>query len=164
MRIKGIGRSKAQRMVALAELTRRMFLHRKETAPMMDKPEVVTEFLRPYVTGLTVEKFWVLCRNRRNRLIKLVELTSGLADTTLVHPREVFRAAIREGGCCQIVVGHNHPSGDPSPSSNDFTITRTLRAAATTIGIGLLDHVVVGTSEADPTRKGYFSFREAGVV
>jgi DNA repair protein RadC len=81
----------------------------------------------------------------------------------LVHPREAFRAAIQNGATA-IVCAHNHPSGDPAPSSADIQVTRRLREAAVAIDIELIDHVVVGEKAADPANRGFYSFREAGLL
>jgi DNA repair protein RadC len=94
-RHQGIGPGKGRQLAAVAEIARRMIRGAGER-PLLDRPESVAAYLRPMVTGLQVEKFWVLCLNRRNRLLKQVELTSGTATATLAHPREVFRTAIRE--------------------------------------------------------------------
>jgi DNA repair protein RadC len=104
-----------------------------------------------------------LCLNRKNRLIKRVEITSGTATAALAHPREVFRAAIRESASA-VICAHNHPSGDPAPSAPDVQVTRQLREAAKAVDIELLDHVIVGRAAADPQGRGYFSFREAGML
>jgi DNA repair protein RadC len=134
-----------------------------EAAPLLNRPEIIAEYLAPIVRGLKVEKFWVFCLNRKNRLMKLVEITSGTATSTLAHPREVFRVAIQHGATA-IACAHNHPSGDPAPSAADLLITRQLREAAKTVDIDLLDHVVVGEVSADPSGVGYYSFRSAGLV
>ena len=162
-RLKGIGRVKALQLVTVMEIARRILSDQGEEQPLLDRPDRILEHLRPIVTGLEVEKFWVLCLNRRNRLLKRVELTSGTANATLAHPREVFRIAVRESASA-IVCAHNHPSGDPAPSAPDIQITRLLREAARTIDINLLDHVIIGRPLADPTGKGYYSFRESGVI
>jgi DNA repair protein RadC len=94
---------------------------------------------------------------------KLVEVTSGTATSCLAHPREVFRAAIREGAVAVVCV-HNHPSGDPAPSAADVQVTRQLREGAKAVDIEFLDHVIVGLAGTDPTGRGYYSFREAGVI
>ncbi len=130
-------------------------------APMLNRPELIAAHIAPYARGLHVEKFWVLCLNRKNRLIKQVEVTSGTATAALAHPREVYREAIRQSAT-GIVCIHNHPSGDPAPSTADVQVTRQLREAAKTVDIELLDHVIVGSASADPTGLGYFSFRSAG--
>ena len=129
----------------------------------MNRPELVAEYFAPIVQGLEIEKFWVMCLNRKNRLKRMVEITSGTATSSLAHPREVFRCAIREGATA-VVCAHNHPSGDPAPSAADVQVTRQLREAARAVDIDLLDHVVIGRAGADPTGLGYYSFRSAGVL
>jgi DNA repair protein RadC len=113
--------------------------------------------------GLEVEKFWVLCLNRKNRLMRRVEITSGIATASLAHPREVFREAIREAAV-SIVCVHNHPSGDPHPSAQDMQMTRQLREAAKVVAIELADHVILGRAVNDPTGLGFYSFRAAGFL
>jgi DNA repair protein RadC len=131
--------------------------------PLLNRPELIAAHMAPFARGLEVEKFWVLCLNRKNRLKKLVEVTSGTAANTLVHPREVFRSEIQHGSTA-IVCVHNHPSGDPQPSSADMQITKQLREASRTMDIHLLDHVIVGEAAADPAGLGYHSFRSAGIL
>lgn len=162
-RLRGIGRGKARQLAALIEVGRRMMKEPANAAPKMDRPEVIADYLAPIARGLAIEKFWVLCLNRKNRLIRLVEVTSGTATSALAHPREVFRCAIQHGATA-IVCAHNHPSGDPGASSADVQVTRQLREAAKAVDIELLDHVIVGEKSADPQARGYFSFREAGIL
>jgi len=104
-----------------------------------------------------------MCLNRKNRLLKRIEITSGTATAALAHPREVFRAALRESACAVVCV-HNHPSGDPAPSAPDLHVTRQLREASNAVDIQLLDHVILGTAANDPLARGYYSFREAGML
>lgn len=162
-KLKGIGRSKGLQLAAMTEIARRMMNPWRGGNPLMNKADLVTEYLKPIATGLEIEKFWVLCLNRKNRLLKLVEVSSGTATAALAHPREVFRAAIRESAAA-IVCVHNHPSGDPAPSAPDLQVTRQLREAARAVDIDLLDHVIVGRPECDPLSRGYFSFRDAGLL
>ncbi|MDO8632472.1 MAG: DNA repair protein RadC [Phycisphaerales bacterium] len=162
-RMKGIGRSKGLQLAAIAEIARRMMTAPRTTAPMLNRPESISAHFAPIVAGLQIEKFWVLCLNRRHRLLKRVEITSGTAHAALAHPREVYRAAIRESASA-IACVHNHPSGDPSPSPADVNVTRQLRDAAKAVDIELLDHVIVGRPESDPLGRGYYSFREAGIL
>ncbi len=131
--------------------------------PLLNRPELVFAHYRAQTAGLSVEKFWVLCLNRKNRLIRQVELTSGTATSSLAHPREVFREAVHHGATSVICV-HNHPSGDPAPSAADVQVTRQLREAAKALDIALLDHVIIGQAGADPQGRGFYSFREAGVL
>ena len=101
------------------------------------------------------EHFWVITLTTNNR-VKFVELVSlGTLNASLVHPREVFRRAIKHGAC-SIVVGHNHPSGNCKPSQEDIRLTRQLKESGAIIGIEVLDHVIIG----DRT----FSFREEGLI
>jgi DNA repair protein RadC len=162
-RVKGIGRVKALQLVAMMELARRVLAQNPAEAPVLDRPDRVFAHFQPVVAGLAVEKLWVLCLNRKNRLIKRVEVTSGTATGSLVHPREVFRTAIREAATTVICV-HNHPSGDPAPSAADLQVTRRLREAAQTVDIELADHLILGNRTADPAGRGYYSFREAGLL
>lgn len=160
---KGIGRVKALQLLAVMEVAKRVLSQERGRQPVLDQPETIARHLRPLCLGLAVEKFWVLCLNRRNRLLRQVEVTSGTAGSTLVHPREVFRAAI-ENAASAVVCVHNHPSGDPAPSAADVRVTRTLREAARTVDIALLDHIIIGDPGHDPTGLGHYSFRDAGVL
>jgi DNA repair protein RadC len=162
-RIKGIGPVKALQLMAVMEVARRVLAGASEERPLLNSPELVLRHFQSRLAGLTVEKFWVLCLNRKNRLLKQTEVTSGTATSSLVHPREVFREAIREGSTAVICV-HNHPSGDPAPSSADLTVTRQLREAAKAVDIELLDHVILGRPAADPRGLGHYSFRQAGLL
>lgn len=162
-KMKGIGQIKGLQLVAITEISRRMMAGERASTPIFSQAERIAEYFIPIVAGLEVEKFWVLCLNRKNRLLKRVEVTSGTATNSLVHPREVFREAIREGASA-IVCVHNHPSGDPTPSAADIQVTRQLREAAKTVCIDLLDHVVVGNAANDPTAQGFYSFRSAGLI
>ncbi len=161
--LKGIGRVKALQLIAVMEVARRVLAKNDEVLAALNRPELVLQHFQPQIAGLAVEKFWVLCLNRKNRLLKQVEITSGTATSSLAHPREVFRAAIRHGATA-VVCAHNHPSGDPAPSAADVQVTRQLRDAARAVDIELLDHVIVGRPAADPRGLGYYSFREAGVL
>jgi DNA repair protein RadC len=162
-KLKGIGRVKALQLVTTMEIARRVIGQQPGEAPLLNRADLVAKHLETFTCGLDVEKFWVLCLNRKNRLLKAVEITSGTATAALAHPREVFRAAIRESAAA-VVCAHNHPSGDPSPSAPDIHVTRQLREAAKTVDIELLDHVIVGRPTADPIGRGYYSFREAGML
>ncbi|MBA3848412.1 MAG: hypothetical protein C0502_00255 [Opitutus sp.] len=162
-RLKGIGRVKALQLVAVMEVARRVLADGGETDPLLNRPERVVEHLRPAFTGLQIEKFWVLCLNRKNRLLKQVEVTSGTATSSLAHPREVFREAIRQGAAA-VICAHNHPSGDPAPSAADVQLTRQLRDAAQAVDIELVDHVILGRPAADPHGAGFYSFRQGGVL
>ncbi len=162
-KLKGIGRVKAFQLLAVMEIARRVIGQQAGAEPLLDRPDRIYDYCQHFAAGLEVEKFWVLCLNAKRRLLKRVELTSGTAVTTLAHPREVFRVAMREGAS-SIVCVHNHPSGDPTPSPQDFKVTRLLRESGQTVDIPLADHVIIGRRASDPLGRGYHSFREGGVI
>jgi len=162
-KLKGIGRIKALQLVAIMEVARRAISLPQQESPVLNRADLIASYLENVASGLEVEKFWVLCLNRRNRLRKRVEISSGTASAALAHPREVYRSAIRESSSA-VVCAHNHPSGDPSPSAADIQLTRQLREAAAAVDIPLLDHVIIGRRGADPLGRGYYSFREAGLI
>jgi DNA repair protein RadC len=161
--LRGIGRVKSLQLVAAMEVARRAIRLPPDEPPVLNRADLIVAHLDSVTSGLEVEKFWVLCLNRRNRLRKRVEVSSGTATAALAHPREVFRSAIREAASAVVCV-HNHPSGDPSPSAADIQLTRQLREAAAAVDIPLLDHVIIGRRGADPLGRGYYSFREAGLL
>jgi DNA repair protein RadC len=109
------------------------------------------------------EQFWVILLDRKNRPKGRIMVTLGTVGSCLAHSREVFRPAII-GGASAIICVHNHPSGDPVPSGADMQMTRQLRDAAKVIDIVLHDHVIIGRASADPMARGWYSFREAGLI
>lgn len=124
----------------------------------------VAEYLRSaFDSHPTQESVYVILLNRKNMPLGRVHITLGTATNSLIHPREVFRPAIL-GSASAIIVAHNHPSGDPTPSSADIQVTRQLREAAKAVCIDLLDHVIVGDIASDPAGLGYYSFRNAGLI
>lgn len=158
--IKGIGRDKAITLKAAFVLARRIAEEIRAEKPLVDTPERVAELLRDESVNFEVEQFQVLLLNTRRRLIQRVLLSQGTLDTLLVHPRDVFRPAIAASAAAIILV-HNHPSGDPSPSEADIKVTRDLIRAGKLLKIEVLDHVILGSkTEARPS--GYASLRELG--
>jgi len=163
-RVKGIGKVKALQLMTVMEVARRVVAQAAAQDPEeLATPSAVYRHFIPLIAGLEVEKFWVLCLNRKFKLLKRAEITSGTATSSLAHPREVFREAIRVNASA-IVAVHNHPSGDPAPSKADLEVTKQMREAAQVVDIQLLDHIVLGRPGADPNRAGYFSFRDAGLL
>ena len=162
-RFYGVGKVKSLQLVALMEMARRIVSCQLEVKPILDTPEKVFRWLHPRTQGLDVERFWVLCLNRKNRLIHDLSISSGTATASLVHPREVFRAAIRHAATA-IICAHNHPSGDPSPSGADINVTRQLHRAAEAVQIDLLDHIIIGHIPHDPHGRGFYSFVEGGII
>jgi DNA repair protein RadC len=160
---KGVGRVKAQVILAALELARRLAQESLPKRYRVRTPEDAARLLRDTVRVLSSEVFWVLLLDTKNYLKRPpVEVTRGLLDASLVHPREVFRDAIRCATAAVVVV-HNHPSGDPTPSAEDVRITRQLVEAGKVVGISVLDHVVLGKSTQDGSRE-YMSLREEGLV
>ncbi len=162
-RICGIGKVKSLQLVAVGETARRMMLQGEPSDSAFDSPQRVFRYFQGITAGLSVEKFWILCLNRKNKLLRMATITTGTANSSLVHPREVYREAIRHGASAIIAI-HNHPSGDPQPSRADIQVTRQLKQAAAIIGIDLLDHVVIGSCNEDPCGRGFYSFQESGLL
>ncbi len=163
MRIRGIGKVKALQLLAVMDFAKRILEEENNAVSAFDSPELVARHFRPLVAGAEVEHFWVLCLDRKNRLLRRVEVTKGTATNCLVHAREVFREAIKISATA-IIAAHNHPSGDPAPSRADIQVTRQLREAAKVIGIEFTDHIIVGDCGRDPQGVGYYSFNDAGLV
>ena len=130
----------------------------------VDTPEKVVRYMTGAFTDCPVqESFYVVCLNQKSRPLSRTRITLGTLTSTLAHPREIFRVAIL-ASAAKIIVAHQHPSGDPGPSAADHLVTKQLHEAGKIMGIELIDHVVIGTKEDDPTRRGYFSFRQAGLI
>ena len=159
-KMNGIGRDKAATLVAAFALARRMEQERREDSPVLDNPATVVGFIRESLRLDSVESFHVLLLNTRKKLIRAEKISQGLLDTLLVHPREVFRAAIAANAAA-IVLVHNHPSGDPSPSEADIKVTRDLIRAGQLLKIEVVDHVIIGHASAERA-KDYSSLRELG--
>ena len=158
--ISGVGPDKAATLVAAFALARRMEQERREESPVLDNPATVVSFMRETNRLLNVESFQVLLLNTRKKLIRTEEISQGTLDTLLVHPREVFRAAI-VANAAGIILLHNHPSGDPTPSEADIKVTRDLIRAGQLLKIEVVDHVIIGRATAERA-KDYASLRELG--
>lgn len=138
----GMGPERAAQLLAALELGRR--LQRPcETRPRLKTPQEIFRYLAPELTALRKEVFHVLCLNARNVLLRDVRVAEGSASACPVDPREVFAAAL-QARASAIVIAHNHPSGDPEPSEADLALTRLLIDGGRLLGIGVLDHVVIG--------------------
>lgn len=141
-KIKGIGLAKAAQLKAAFELANR--LDEKTGAKLPVKtPEDVADLVRSHLRGKKREHFLAILLDTRNQLIKVAEIAIGSLDTSVVHPREVFKEAISASASSVIFV-HNHPSGDPEASTDDIKLTKRLAQAGEIIGIEVLDHVIIG--------------------
>jgi DNA repair protein RadC len=139
----GLSRLEALRLAAAFELGRRVEGARRPGRPLMRSAESVWRHLATQIRGCDRERFHVLLLDGKHRLIRAEAVSEGTLTTSLVHPREVFRPAVREAAAA-VVVAHNHPSGDPEPSEEDLEVTRRLLHTGRLLGIPLLDHVVMG--------------------
>jgi DNA repair protein RadC len=150
----GVGPARAAQIVAAIELGRRTLTRRAAARWQIKLPRDAADYLMPRFGGRGVEQFGVLLLDMKYRVIRPAILASGTLNSTIVQPREVFRVATI-GGAAAIVVFHNHPSGDPTPSPEDVELTQRLAAAGVLIGIDVIDHVILGEGR-------YWSFKERG--
>jgi DNA repair protein RadC len=158
--VKGIGRDKAVTLVAAFALARTMAQDLQRESPVLDHPDAIVRLLRDQNLVMDVETFQVLLLNTRRRLIRVDKISDGTLDTILVHPREVFRPAIAAGAAA-IILAHNHPSGDPTPSEADIKVTRDLIRGGQLLKIEVLDHIILGRATQERP-KDYASLRELG--
>ncbi len=159
----GMGKVKAQVLAAALELAKRLSEEAIPGARSLKTPEDVAQTLREEARTLKKERFWVLLLNAKNQMPRPpVLITEGLLDASLVHPREVFEPALRSATAA-IVLAHNHPSGDPTPSAEDIRVTKQIVAAGKIIKIDVLDHVVIGKPTSAQS-SDFVSMREAGLV
>lgn len=155
-RTSGVGRAKAARLAAALELGRRLSIEREPPPERIKGPTDVYRLCAPRLRDLAVEEFHVLALGSQSQVLADLLITRGILNSSLVHPREVFRAAIAEAAAGIIVV-HNHPSGDPTPSADDRAVTRQLVDAGRLLDLPVYDHVIVGGER-------YTSFAEAGLL
>lgn len=158
--IRGIGRDKAVTLVAAFALARTLAQELQREQPLLDNPEAIVRLLRDQNRMKDVETVEIVLLNTRRRLIRIEQVSQGTLDTILVHPREVFKAAITASAAA-IVLVHNHPSGDPTPSEADIKVTREIIQAGRVLKIDVLDHLILGRATAERP-KDYLSLRELG--
>lgn len=157
---KGIGRDKAIALKSAFTLAKRMSQEIQRELPLLDTPEKIANLLREEFRELKVETCYVVLLNSRNRLIRTELIGTGTLNTIHIHPREVFRNAILHQAA-SIVLAHNHPSGDPSPTQDDIRVTRDLVRAGQLLKIEVLDHVIIG-SQSEERAADFCSLREIG--
>jgi DNA repair protein RadC len=158
--VKGVGKARAAAIKSAFLLAQRLSRETYREAPLLDTPERVADFLREQNRAYIVEHFQVLFLNTRRRMIGMQNLSQGTLDTLLVDARLVFAPAISKRAAA-IVLAHNHPSGDPTPSEADIKVTRDLIRAGQLLKIEVLDHVILGR-RTDERPRDYVSLREAG--
>lgn len=152
--IAGVGIAKAARVVAAVELGRRTLAHAPAARIQLRTPRDAAAYLLPAFGSRPVEQFGVVLLDTKHRVLRTTVVAVGTLNATVVEPRDVFREAML-GAAAAVVVFHNHPSGDPSPSPDDAALTRRLAAAGILMGIDLVDHIVLGDAR-------YCSFKEMG--
>jgi DNA repair protein RadC len=139
----GLSPARAARLAAAFALGRRVQITSLPARPSLRSADRVHEQLAPELRGLSQETFHVLLLDGKHRLLSRQRVSEGTLTSSLVHPREVFRPAVREAAAA-VIVAHNHPSGDAEPSAEDLSVTRRLIEAGRILGIPVLDHVVIG--------------------
>ncbi|MBN2654015.1 MAG: DNA repair protein RadC [Nitrospirae bacterium] len=144
--LNGIGTAKIAQIKSAFELGKRVMNCTNQSAPIFSSGDDVFRFFSPKFKGAKKELFVCCLLDAKNRLVKEYRVSEGTLTNSLIHPREAFREAVREAAKSVIFV-HNHPSGDPTPSSEDIEVTKRLRSAGELIGISVLDHVVIGDSK-----------------
>jgi len=154
--IKGIGLAKAAQIKACFELGRREDLEPEMINFDIKNPEAVVKAIRASIKDKAKEHFKLILLNPRNKIIGISTISIGTLNTSLVHPREVFKDAITHSAA-SVVLAHNHPSGDPEPSEDDIKITKKLVESGKILGIEVLDHIII-------TKNGFKSFKEAGLI
>ncbi len=152
---KGLGDAKIAQIKASFEIGKRLISH-KAAEQLLNSASAIYEYLIPKLNNLKKEVFIALLLDTKLKLIKEVKISEGILNQSLIHPREVFKEAIKESAYA-LVVAHNHPSGDPTPSKEDIEITKKLLEASRILEISLLDHVIIGNG-------CYISLKEKGVI
>lgn len=155
MQLTGIGQVKAVQLVALGELTRRMHAARY-ARPVIESAGDLVDLLMPRTRFSMKEVFFTVLLDRQNQVLGIEEVSKGSVDETIVHPREVFREAVRRSASA-LLLAHNHPSGNPEPSAADIGITKQLVEGSKLLGIHILDHVILGDGR-------YVSLKERGII
>jgi DNA repair protein RadC len=154
--VPGVGRAKAARLLAALELGRRTLTQAPSVRTQLRSPREAAAYLLPSFGSRPVEQFGLVLLDTKHRVLRTTVLTLGSLNTTIVQPREVFREAAL-GGAAAVVLFHNHPSGDPTPSPDDVELTRRLSAAGVVMGIDVVDHIILADVR-------YWSFKEQGQV
>lgn len=152
----GVGPAKSATLRAAVELGRRLAAHRLEPGAPVRGPVDVFQHFHPRLRHARQERFFVVLLDGRHRVIRHELVSQGTLTASLVHPREVFRPALRDAAAALVLV-HNHPSGDPTPSREDREVTERLSRAGELLGVPVLDHVVVA-------ERGYSSLRDSGAM
>lgn len=156
MNLKGIGEAKAAQLLALAEISKRFKSFRSGDQYKISQPKDAADLVMEGMRYLKQEHLKVIMLNTKNIVISIKDVSVGSLNSSIVHPREVFCEAIKRSSA-SIIICHNHPSGDPAPSSEDINLTHRIKECGKLLGIELLDHIIIGDGS-------YISLKEKGVL
>ena len=154
--IKGVGTKKADKLYVIKEVIRRIMEEAPNNTPVIQGPEDVSKFFIPKLLHQTKEHFMLALLNTKNRIIASPTISIGSLSASVVHPREIFREAIKYP-CAAIILIHNHPSGDPNPSREDIAVTERLVKAGKIMDIPILDHIIIA-------QQNYLSMKEKELI
>ncbi|MDA8336832.1 MAG: DNA repair protein RadC [Peptococcaceae bacterium] len=154
--VRGVGPAKAALIQAAVQMGRRLAAQPAETRPVINCPDDVVKLMMEEMRGLDREHFRALLLNSKNQVLYADRIAVGTLSQSSVHPRELFKNAVKRNAAAVILV-HNHPSGDPTPSRQDLDVTKRLARAGEIIGISVLDHVVIGDNN-------FVSFKASGLI
>jgi DNA repair protein RadC len=152
--VSGVGSARASQILAAVELGRRTLVRAVAERPRLNTPRQIASYLLPQYGSVAVEQFGIVMLDTKQRMIRIKVVSVGSLDTTVVHPREVFREAAAASAAA-IVLFHNHPSGDPTPSTDDLVLTTRMVNAGDIMGIDVVDHLILADQR-------YFSLVESG--
>lgn len=157
MAVKGVGQAKAVQILAAVEIGKRISRKHSDGRYVIKSPEDAAAYLMTDMSSLVQEHFVVLFLNVKNEVLHKQTIFIGSLNSSIVHPREIFREAVKRSAA-SIICAHNHPSGNPSPSPEDIEVTKRLVEAGSIIGIELLDHLIIGDHRFISLKeKGYMS-------
>ncbi len=156
MQVHGVGKAKAAQIAAVFELARRLETFAEEPKRKISSPKDVYTLMYPKMREQKKEKFITLCLDTKNQILREEVISIGSLNASIVHPREVFKSALMESSASVIMI-HNHPSGDPSPSREDIMVTEKLVEGGKLLGIDVLDHIIIGDGR-------YVSLKDEGFV
>ena len=142
-KVRGMGNVRAAQVIAAIELGRRIMSEDREERTKVSCPEDAVRILMPQMRYLLQEEFWVILLDTRSQVIKIEMISVGILNSSIIHPREVFKEAIKSSAA-SVILAHNHPSGDPTPSAEDLDVTQRIVEAGRLIGIEVIDHIVIG--------------------
>jgi len=154
--VKGVGKAKAAQISSLVELSKRISKTKVEKGKTIFTPSKAAEILMEDMRYLEQEVVKTVLLDVKNKIIKIAEITKGGLSSSIVHPRDVFKEAIRKNSAA-IIMAHNHPSGEPTPSSEDIRISKKIAKSGTILGIELVDHIIIGDGK-------YVSLKEEDLI